>query len=231
MTIFRYKKIFIIVILILIIIVLQNSSLAKYLTIENIIHNKNKLIQLTENNYLISSVSFILIYTISIAFSMPGAAILSITGGLLFNIFPGVLFINIGATSGAFAAFIAARYLLGNKIQKKYADSLKKFNMEIRQNGHYYLLMLRLIPIFPFFLINLLSGLTNIGLWTFVWTTSIGILPGSFVYTYAGKNLGAVDNINEIFNAKVVIAFIILGLFAIVPPLLQKILKKKSTLK
>ena len=214
MTIFRYKKIFIIVILILIIIVLQNSSLAKYLTIENIIHNKNKLIQLTENNYLIASISFILIYTITIAFSMPGAAILSITGGLLFNIFPGVLFINIGATSGAFAAFIAARYLLGNKIQKKYADSLKKFNSEIRRNGHYYLLMLRLI-----------------GLWTFVWTTSIGILPGSLVYTYAGKNLGAVDSIHEIFNAKVVIAFIILGLFAIVPPLLQKILKKKSTLK
>lgn len=222
------KKIIIIILFIAAIIMLRNSPLSEYLTFENIIRNKNNLISAVENNYIISSLLFIVIYIVSTAFSLPGAAVLSLAGGLLFNILPGVVYVNIGATLGAFFAFLAARYLLGGKIQEKYAASLKKFNRELNLNGHYYLLTLRLIPVFPFFLINFLSGLTNIRTWTFVWTTALGILPGSLVYTYAGANLGKVDKPGEIFSPGVILAFTVLGLFAILPPVLQKVFKRKN---
>lgn len=222
------KKTFIIILFIAAIIILRNSPLADYLTFENIIKNKNRLLQTVESNYFISSISFILIYFFAITFSLPGAAILSLVGGMLFNVFPGVFYVNIGATAGALMAFIVARYLLGRKIQEKYAKSLKKFNGEIKANGHYYLLTLRMIPVFPFFMINFLAGLTNIRIWTFFWTTALGILPGSLVYTYAGSNLGRIDSPGEIFSTKVILAFTALGLFAIVPPVLKKLFTKQK---
>ncbi|TYB34045.1 MAG: TVP38/TMEM64 family protein [Flexistipes sinusarabici] len=228
MKILMNKKTVIIILLIAAIIILRNSPLADYLTFENIIKNKNRLLQMVENNYFISSISFILIYFFAITFSLPGAAILSLGGGMLFNVFPGVFYVNIGATAGALMAFIVDRYLLGGKIQEKYAKSLKRFNGELKANGHYYLLTLRMIPVFPFFLINFLAGLTNIRIWTFFWTTSLGILPGSLAYTYAGRNLGSIDSPGEIFSTKVILAFTALGLFAIAPPVLKKLFTKQK---
>jgi len=223
------RKIIIIILFIATIIILRNSPLADYLTFENIIKNKNRLLNLVESNYLISAISFIMIYFAAITFSLPGAAILTLAGGMLFNVFPGVLYVNIGASTGALMAFLVARYLLGEKIQEKYAESLKKFNRELKTNGHYYLLTLRLIPVFPFFLINFLAGLTNIKIWTFFWTTALGILPGSLVYTYAGRNLGSIDSPGEVFSAKVILAFTALGLFAIIPPVLKKLFTKQKS--
>ena len=131
-----------------------------------------------QERLLLAGVIFVLIYFITVALSIPGATLLTLTGGFIFGPVLGTLLVNLGASSGAVGIFLAARYFMGSKVQEKYGDKLEKFNREVEANGASYLLMLRFIPLFPFFLINLLSGFTTVKLSTFVWTTVFGILPG-----------------------------------------------------
>jgi uncharacterized membrane protein YdjX (TVP38/TMEM64 family) len=193
---------------------------------ENLIESRDDLLEFVANNYMISLVGFILIYIVAVAFSLPGAAILSLAGGLLFGLLMGLIAVNIAATIGASLNFILARYIMGESLQKKYGDKLKKFNEELDSNGKSYLLTLRLIPVFPFFLINLLAGLTNIKLSTFIWTTSLGIIPGSVFYIYAGTTLKNADSVGDILNLQTIIPLIVLALIAILPVLVKKIRKQ-----
>ncbi|NJL59874.1 MAG: TVP38/TMEM64 family protein [Desulfobacteraceae bacterium] len=109
-----------------------------------------------------SAVGFILIYIVSVALSIPGATLLTLIGGFLFGKWWGTLYVNVGATSGAMLAFLLSRYLLGETLQQKYDRQLKTMNHELEKNGVWYILSLRLLPVFPFFLINLVAGLTRI---------------------------------------------------------------------
>ena len=122
-----------------------------------------------------------------------------------------MLYVNIGATCGAVLAFLSARYLLGSRLQESYGAQLAKFNGEMERNGVRYLLTLRLIPVFPFFLVNFLSGLTRVHLSTFTWTTAAGIIPGTVVFAYAGHQLETVHSVGDIFTGKVLSAFLLLG--------------------
>ena len=126
------------------------------------------------DRYILSLFLFISLYIIATAFSIPGDIILTLAGGFLFGIAVATVIVNIGATAGAVLAFLSARYLVGDRLQEKYQGQLNRFNEELNLNGPRYLLTLRFIPVFPFFLINFLAGLTNIPLRTFVWTTSVG---------------------------------------------------------
>jgi len=123
---------------------------------------------------------------------------------------------------------MVSRYILGSSLQKKYASKLEKFNKDMEANGKYYLLTLRLIPVFPFFLINLMAGLTNIRLSTFFWTTAVGILPGSFVFTYAGSALNDIESPGDIISGKVLAALIFLGVMATLPVIIKKFGRKKG---
>jgi len=109
----------------------------------------------------------------------------------LFGTVPAAVYINIGATFGATQAFLAARGLAGNWIQGSFQEPLQRFNKEMERHGHSYLLILRILPVLPFFLVNYCAGISKIPLRTFVWTTSLGILPGSLVHTFIGRNCGA----------------------------------------
>jgi uncharacterized membrane protein YdjX (TVP38/TMEM64 family) len=112
---------------------------------------------------------------------------------------------------------------VGTGIQEKYQSQLKKFNEELEKNGTSYLLTLRLIPAFPFFLINFLSGLTTIPVKTFIWTTSLGIIPGTAVFAYAGRQLGSINSASEILSLNVLSAFAILALFTLIPVIMKRI--------
>ena len=161
------------------------------------------------------------------ALSIPGATILTLAAGFLFGFF-GIIYVNIGATIGAILAFLVARYLLGNWLQKRYGERFVSFNKEIAENGYNYLLTLRFIPLFPFFLVNIFAGITRIPLMTYVWTTMVGIAPASFVYIYAGRQLGAIDKPGDILSGQIMLAFVLLGLLALSPVFFKKLLKKKS---
>ena len=158
-----------------------------------------------------------------VAFNVPGATPLTLTGGFLYGIIAGALYVNVAATIGATGAFLFARYIAGQSIQSKYGDKLAKFNEEVDANGAGYLLFMRFIPLFPFFLINLVAGLTRIRLRTFVWTTAVGILPGSLVYTNIGKQIGALESAEGLLKFRFWGAFVILGLFALGPVIYKKV--------
>jgi uncharacterized membrane protein YdjX (TVP38/TMEM64 family) len=211
------KQIFLLILFITIIVLIRFSPLSDYLTFENVKKNRAVLLAFASENYLFSVFLYIAAYVLVVALSIPGGAVLTLVGGFLFGTLLTVLYVNIGATAGATLAFLMARYLLGDRLQHKYEHQLARFNEEITRNGVRYLLTLRLIPVFPFFLINFLSGLTKVPLKTFIWTTSLGILPGTAVYAFAGRQIGTINSLKEILSKKVLIAFALLALFTLFP--------------
>jgi len=148
-------------------------------------------------------------------------------GGFVFGAVIGAVAVNVGATIGATAAFLFARYLFGNALQKKYKGKLSKFNREMDINGFGYLLTLRFIPLFPFWLINVLAGLTRVPLTTYIWTTSVGIFPGSLVYAFAGRQLTTISSPKDIISVRILLAFMALALFSLLSVFVRKIIMKK----
>jgi len=217
------KQILLLVLFIAVIAVLRWSPAGKVLTFDNLKQHRDLLITLVQDHYGLTVMLFIGVYILAAAFSIPGAVILTLGGGFLFGTTAATVYVNIGATAGASLAFLSARYLLGERLQEKYQSQLDTFNAEIAKNGARYLLTLRFIPVFPFFLINFLSGLTKVPFKTFVWTTSLGIIPGTAVFAFAGRQLGTINSLSEILSRKVIIAFVILALFAIFPVVLDRI--------
>lgn len=213
----RNKKILLLVFLVLAVITLRSSPLGSALTFENLQRNRQDLLSFVSAHYFLSVVSFISVYVIVAALSIPGALILTLAGGFLFGTIAGVLYVDVGATAGAVCAFLLARYLLGDRLQQKYRSQLAKFNGEMERNGVSYLLTLRLIAVFPFFLINFLAGLTKVPLKTFLWTTAVGIIPGSAVFAYAGQQLGSINSPEDILSKKVIAALAALGFITLAP--------------
>ncbi|VAX27851.1 COG0398: uncharacterized membrane protein / Mercuric ion reductase [hydrothermal vent metagenome] len=205
-------------------------DLGQYVTLASLKENKDALKAYTQENYVLTVILFILIYTLQTGLSLPGATILTLAGGFLYGTFLGALFVNVGATSGAVLAFMVSRYLLRDSIEKRFGKRLAGIQSGFTDNAFSYLLTLRLIPLFPFFLVNLASGMTRIKLSTYVITTAIGILPGSIVYTNAGKQLGQINSLKDIASPGVLGAFVLLGLLSLVPVFYNKY-KKSSAVK
>lgn len=192
-------------------------DLGQYLSLDSLKANRDLLLNYTESNYGLAVAVFILVYILQTAFSLPGGAILTLTGGFLFGSLIGTVFVNIGATAGATLAFLAARYLLRDWVESKFGDRLGPIQAGFAENAFSYLMTLRLIPAFPFFLVNLVSGLTRVKLGTYMIATSLGIIPGSFVFAFAGRQLGSINSLSEIVSPPVLLAFSLLGLLALMP--------------
>jgi uncharacterized membrane protein YdjX (TVP38/TMEM64 family) len=139
-----------------------------------------------------------------------------------------MLIVNIGATLGATAAFLVARFILRDWVEKKFGDKLKPFNKGFSENAINYLLFLRLVPLFPFFLVNLVSGLTKVRLPVYFFGTMFGVMPGSFVYANAGSNLARINSISDIASVEVLGALALLGVFALIPTLYRRYKNKNS---
>jgi len=203
-------------------------DLGRFLSLTSLKGNRDLLLAFTEENFAPAVGIFIMAYVLVAGLSLPGAVILTLAGGFLFGAGLATLFINIGATTGATLAFLAARYLLRDTVEQKFEKWLVPFQEGFAKNAFSYLLILRLIPLFPFFVVNLVSGLTRVNTGTYVTATAIGIIPGSFVYAYAGRQLGTIDSLKEIASPKVMGAFVLLGLLALVPVLYKKYAAKSS---
>jgi len=218
----RHSKIVLLALLIAAIVAVRLSPLGSLLTFENLKQNREVLVALVHDHYGLSVAVFLLSYVLVAALSIPGAVVLTLAGGFLFSTLQATVYVNIGATAGATLAFLGARYLLGARLQEKYRAQLMKFNKEVEQNGAGYLLTLRFIPVFPFFLINFLSGLTTIRLRTFIWTTALGIVPGTAVFAFAGQQLGSINDLSEVLSTRVLAAFVLLAAFALFPAVLKR---------
>jgi uncharacterized membrane protein YdjX (TVP38/TMEM64 family) len=197
-------------------------DLKTYLSLEALKANRDNLLTFTEDHYVPAVALFILIYILQTSFSLPGATIMTLAGGFLFGSLWGPLYVNIGATTGATLAFLAARYLFRQWVERKFGDRLGPIQDGFAKNAFSYLLTLRLIPFFPFFLVNLLSGLTRVKVSTYVAATAIGIIPGSVVYAFAGRQLGTINALSELVSPRILLAFSLLGLLILVPVVYRK---------
>jgi uncharacterized membrane protein YdjX (TVP38/TMEM64 family) len=220
------RQIILLFVVMAIIVGIRFFGVGHYLTLENLKEHREVLEQAVAGHYPVSILVYVLLYTISTAFSVPGAAVLSLAGGFLFGTIIGAVCANVGATAGATLAFIFARYIVGDWFQKRYGTQLERFNGEFIENGYLYLLTVRFMPAFPFFLINILSGLTKIPVRTFVWTTSAGIIPGSLVYTFAGSQLGTIGSLGDLFRGRILIAFLLLAGLTLIPLIVKKVWSK-----
>jgi uncharacterized membrane protein YdjX (TVP38/TMEM64 family) len=189
---------------------------------ERIYETRDQLLQTVQQRLVTAALAFVLIYFVSVALSVPGASLLTITGGFLFGPWLGVLLVNLGATSGALAIFLAARYFMGEKVQEKYGERLESFNREIETNGSSYLLTLRFIPLVPFFLINLFSGFTTVKTRTFLWTTALGIIPGSFAYAWLGYSGTTLEEGQSPWTPEIIIALALLVVVSLIPVVYRK---------
>jgi uncharacterized membrane protein YdjX (TVP38/TMEM64 family) len=209
------------------VVFLRLAGIADYLTFESVKENRDMMRAFVAGNYALSVMLYIGLF-ISTAFFIPGALILTVTGGFLFGTTLGSLYSSIGGSSGATLAFLAARHIAGAGIQDRYAVLLKKFNEELAKNGYLYLFILRVIPVLPFFLVNMLAGLTRIPYRTFLIMTFLGMLPGAAVYSFVGKQFGAINSFEDLFSGNIVTALVLLTLFAFLPLLYRHAAKRKA---
>lgn len=197
-------------------------DLGRFLTLASLKANRQALLDFYSAHRLLTVAVFMTIYIVQTALSLPGAAILSLAAGAVFGSIMGTVYANIAATIGATLAFLVTRYLLRDVVLSRFGAKLEGINRELESRGFNYLLFLRLVPLFPFFLINLAAGLTRLPLRTFFFGTMLGIIPGGFVYVNAGASLATIDSLAGVASPRVLGSFALLGLFALVPVLYSK---------
>ena len=170
---------------------------------------------------------FFLVYVAVTGLSLPGAAIMTLAGGAVFGLWWGTLLVSFASTLGATLAFLVSRFMLRDWVQGKFGDKLKAINAGIEREGGFYLFTLRLIPIFPFFVINLVMGLTPIRTWTFYWVSQIGMLAGTVVYVNAGTQLAQIDSLKGIVSPELLASFALLGIFPLIANKIVTVLKRR----
>jgi uncharacterized membrane protein YdjX (TVP38/TMEM64 family) len=224
-------------IVIAIVAILGAFFLRDYLTFEALSENRETLIGFRDDNYLLTVLVFFAAYIAIVAFSLPGATIATLTGGFLFATFPGALFNVLGATIGATAIFLAARWGFGESLGKRLegADgTVKKIKDGIDENQWSMLFLIRLVPAVPFFLANLIPSFLGVPLHRFVVSTFFGIIPGTVVYTSVGAGLGEVfargetPNLGIIFEPQILFPIIGLCVLAALPIIINALRGKKG---
>ena len=162
---------------------------------------------------LAAAAIFFVLYVAVTGLSLPGAAIMTLAGGAIFGLWAGLLIVSFASTLGATLAFLASRFILRDAVQARFGDRLRAINAGVEKDGGFYLFTLRLVPVFPFFIINLVMGLTPIRTWTFYWVSQLGMLAGTLVYVNAGTQLARIDSLSGILSPALLASFALLGVF------------------
>lgn len=162
---------------------------------------------------LLTSAGFFILYVAVTALSLPGAAVMTLAAGALFGLWWGLLLVSFASTIGATLAFLVSRYMLRDVVQLRFGDRLKTINDGVAKDGAFYLFTLRLVPVVPFFVINLVMGLTSLPVKTFYWVSQLGMLAGTLVYVNAGTQLGRIERMSDILSPALLGSFVLLGLF------------------
>ncbi|MGH8609761.1 MAG: FAD-dependent oxidoreductase [Gammaproteobacteria bacterium] len=171
------------------------------------------------------------IYVAVTGLSLPGAAIMTLAAGAIFDLFWGTVIVSFASTIGATLAFLASRFLLRDAVQARFGDKLKAINAGIEKDGSFYLFILRLVPAFPFFVVNLVMGLTPIRTTTFGWVSQLGMLAGTLVYVNAGTQIARIDSLAGILSPGIIASFVLLGLFPLLAKRLAEYAKARKALR
>ena len=187
-------------------------GLGDYLTVEGIKQVAGDVGAYYERNPAQVIVGFFFVYVAVAAASLPGAAVMTLAAGALFGVLVGTIIVSFASTLGATLAFLASRYVLRDGIEARFGERLRTVNQGLESDGAFYLFTIRMIPLFPFFVVNLVMGLTRIGTWTFAWVSQIGMLLGTIVYVNAGTQLARIDSLSGIASPAVLASFALLGI-------------------
>jgi uncharacterized membrane protein YdjX (TVP38/TMEM64 family) len=216
-------------ILLLAIVVVLASGLAEYLSFEQLKQNRSQLLDFVDRHAVLAPLLFMAIYAAVIALSIPGGAVLTVAGGFLFGIGLATLYVVVAATAGASLVFLAAKTALGDSLRAKAGPWMRRMEAGFRENALNYLLFLRLIPAFPFWLVNLVPAFLGVPFPTYVVGTFLGIIPGTLVYASVGNGLGAVfeagqsPDLGIIFRPAILLPIVGLAVLAILPVAYRKI--------
>lgn len=226
---FSFKRLLPLLVLVAGLVVFVALGLHRYLSFEVLRDNREALLTWVQQNGLLAALVYMTVYAVAVAFSLPGGLVLSITGGFLFGALLGSLYILIGATVGATALFVIAKSALGDFLRAKAGPWLQKMEAGFRENALSYLLVLRLVPLFPFFVVNLVPAFLGVPLSTYVIGTFFGIMPGVFVFASVGAGLGSIFDKGEAFSAagiltpQIVMALLGLAILVLIPVIYKKI--------
>ncbi len=209
-------KIGLLILIMLAIIAFFFYDIQQYATLDYIKAKQQNIFEYYKQNVFFVLVLFIFLYVLVTALSLPVATFLTLLGGALFGFSTGLIIVSFASTIGATLAFLMARFLAQNYVQKYYKKQLSKINKKFKSEGAFYLFALRLVPVFPFFIINVVMGLMTIKTWTFYWVSQLGMLPGTIVYVYAGTQLAQIETFSDITTPSMLIAFALLGLFPLI---------------
>lgn len=191
-------------------------DLGQWLTLEALKDQQAQLEAYRSEHPVLVAALYSLAYIIITALSLPGATLMTLSGGAIFGLGLGTVLANLSASIGATLAFLIARFIIGDWVQEKFGDRIGPINKGIEQDGAFYLFSLRLVPIFPFFIINVVMGLTRIKTWTFFWVSVVGMIAGAAVYANAGTQLAQLESLSGIASPSLLLSFALLGLFPLI---------------
>ena len=203
-------------------------DLNQYFSLDTIKQKQVQFGDFYEQNKILVALIFCAVYIFFTALSLPAASVLTLLGGAIFGFVVGLILVSFSSTIGATLAFLLSRFIFKDWVQKKYGRFLNKLNQGFEQEGAFYLFALRLVPAFPFFLVNILTALLPIKVWTFFWVSQLGMLAGTAVYVFAGTQLGQIESLSGILSPKLLIAFALLGLFPIISKKILNYFRKRS---
>lgn len=183
------------------------------LTLERLRASHDTLVSIYRESPVASVLVFSLVYVAATALSFPGAAVLTLGGASVFGFWVSLVAVSFASTVGATLAFMGARYVFRDWVARRFMEPMRRVDEGVRKDGLFYLFSLRLVPVVPFFLVNLLMGLTRMPTRTYYWVSQVGMLPGTAVYVYAGQELGRIRTTADIFSPGLVAAFVLLAVF------------------
>ncbi|AQP98893.1 pyridine nucleotide-disulfide oxidoreductase [Pseudoalteromonas aliena] len=225
------KKIFLLLIAAAAIGLFFHFNLHQLLTLDGLKGSMDQFNQYKEQSPLLVIGGFFLLYVVVTALSLPGAAILTLAAGALFGLVEGLLVASFASTIGATLAFLVSRYLLRDSIKQRFPERLAAIDAGVEKEGGFYLFTLRLVPVFPFFLINLLMGVTAIKSWTYYWVSQLGMLAGTFVFVLAGTQLAQIDSLSDVLSFNLILSFALLGIFPFIAKGILNVFKKRRVYK
>lgn len=226
----KLKKVLVIVSIAALVGIFWQSDAGHYLSFSYLKAEQSYLAGLISENFLVSVALFFAIYVVSTALSLPGATVLTLAAGALFGFWQGTLIVSFASTFGATLAFLLSRLLLRDWVQSRFGERLRSINQGIEREGAFYLFSLRLIPAFPFFLINLALGLTPMRSRTFFWVSQLGMLPGTMAYVNAGTQLSKIDSMSGIVSLPIILSFAVLGVLPLIAKRVMSILRSRKAL-
>lgn len=222
------RKVSLLMTVLLVIVAFFAFDLGRFFSLDFLQQSQARFAELREQQPLALAAGYFLVYVAVTALSLPGATIVTLAGGAIFGLGWGLLIVSFASSIGATLAFLTARFLLRDSVQSRFGQRLADIDKGIEKDGAFYLFTLRLIPVVPFFVINLLMGLTKMKAWTFYWVSQLGMLAGTAVYVNAGTQLGQLESLQGILSPGLLGSFVLLGLFPLIARRIVETVQKRK---